>query len=262
MQPGKSETIGATSAAALNGGEQQPQQVSQGQQGEQGQQQPAQQSSQDGGRLYAGRFKTVEEMEQAFLASQQTQQKSSEGSPATIDESGDEGVKNVLTAAGLNQDEFTKEFEANGDLSEDSYKKLEKHGFPREMVQVYVEGLKARQSAYSAAVYGPAGGEQGYNELIAWAKANLNAEQKRAFNEAVTSGDVNRASLAVQGLVAMRGGNKPQFLNGKATSAEVGPQPFKSQAQVVEAMRDPRYRRDPAYRKEVADRLRVSPVFR
>ncbi|WP_251275208.1 capsid assembly protein, partial [Enterobacter hormaechei] len=91
---------------------------------------------------------------------------------------------------------------------------------------------------------------------------NLSAEQKRAFNEAVQSGDAGRAALAVQGLVALRGGNG-RLLNGKtAANADAGPKPFQSQAQVVEAMRDVRYHRDPAYRAEVSARLAVSPLFK
>jgi hypothetical protein len=46
------------------------------------------------------------------------------------------------------------------------------------------------------------------------------------------------------------------MLTGKAPSTK-GDQ-FKSQAQVIEAMNDPRYEKDPAYRKEVADKLERS----
>jgi len=129
-------------------------------------------------------------------------------------------------------------------------------------VDVYVDGLRARVQTYENAVYSPAGGKAGYDGLVQWAKTNLSAEQKRAFNEAVQSGDAGRAALAVQGLVALRGGNG-RLLNGKtASNADAGPKPFQSQAQVVEAMRDVRYHRDPAYRAEVSARLAVSPLFK
>ena len=43
-----------------------------------------------------------------------------------------------------------------------------------------------------------------------------------------------------------------------ATNAGSKPEPFRSAAQVRDAMADGRYRADPAYRAEVADRLAAS----
>ena len=50
-----------------------------------------------------------------------------------------EQAQNVLEAAGLNLDEFTQEFTDNGNLSEDSFSKLENAGFPRAMVDQYIK---------------------------------------------------------------------------------------------------------------------------
>ena len=214
-------------------------------------------------KLYGGKCKSVEELEAAFLA---TQQPPNETPPSdngnadgksglTIDE---DGASDALTRAGLSMDDFSTEFAEKGALSEDSYKKLADAGFPKDLVEVYVDGLRARTESYENAVFAAAGGKDGYPALIQWAAANLSAEQKRAFNEAVQSGDAGRAALAVQGVVALRGGN-PRLLNGKsAPNADAGVKPFRSIAEVVAAQRDPRYRRDPAYRKDVEARLRVS----
>ena len=53
-------------------------------------------------------------------------------------------------------------------------------------------------------------------------------------------------------------GSEGEMLTGKAPSTR-GDQ-FKSQAQLIEAMNDPRYENDPAYRKEIADKLERSDV--
>lgn len=257
-QPGKSEVT-----VSLDGITQDGQQPGQG--APQDTQQTADGGQGDGGgeRLFGGKFKSVEELEAAYAElSKPADDKGGKGGPATIDDASEDDARDALARAGLNLDDFANEFNTTGSLSEDSYKKLQDAGYPKELVDVYVDGLRARVQSYEAAVYAPAGGKDGYAALIQWAKTNLNAEQKRAFNEAVQSGDAGRASLAVQGLVALRGGNG-RLLNGKtAAGADVGPKPFQSAAQVVEAMRDPRYHRDPAYRKEVSERLAVSPLFK
>ena len=211
-----------------------------------------------------GGFNSVEELVAAHeaLKNSQVAPKTDEtkGGPPKIDDG--DAVSDALKTAGLNQDTFTQEFAESGTLSEDSFKSLESKGFSREMVNVYLEGLRAQQSAYNAAVFAPAGGEAQYGELLKWAGTNLNAEEKRAFNEAVGSGDAARAALAVQGLSARRGTPGGKLINGKtASNADAGPKPFKSLTEVSEAKRDPRYRRDPAFRQEVSERLRVSNVL-
>ena len=51
------------------------------------------------------------------------------------------------------------------------------------------------------------------------------------------------------------------MLSGRNAPDVSGIQPFRSQAQVVAAMSDPRYDNDPAYRAEIAQRLEISNTF-
>jgi hypothetical protein len=219
-------------------------------------------------RLFGGEFKTVEELEAAYAASKTpavAQEEDAEAAAAAAaeaaaDEDKDKAVADALTSAGLDQTVFTEEFASTGTLSEDSFKSLADKGYPRELVDVYLDGLKARQANYQNAVYGPAGGESGYKEILAWAGKNLEADEIAAFNDAVTSGDAARAKLAVAGLTAQAKGTRaPSLLQGRATAG--GIEPFKSRVEVQNAMRDPRYARDPAYRNEISERLRVSEVY-
>ena len=53
-------------------------------------------------------------------------------------------------------------------------------------------------------------------------------------------------------------GVEGEMLTGKAPSTTKDQ--FKSQAQLIEAMNDPRYDNDPAFRKEIADKLERSDV--
>ena len=77
-----------------------------------------------------------------------------------------------------------------------------------------------------------------------------------AFDNLLDTGDPGSIQLAVNGLKAQfeeATGYEGRMLSGKApsTSGDV----YKSQAQLVEAMSDPRYDRDPAYRQGVIEKL-------
>ena len=86
-----------------------------------------------------------------------------------------------------------------------------------------------------------------------------------AFNNALNSGDEGAILNQLKGLqydFMMTNGYEPKLSGGRAPSSEV--KGFTSEAQVVEAMNDPRYsgtNPDPAYIREVERRIAVSNVF-
>ena len=105
------------------------------------------------------------------------------------------------------------------------------------------------------------GGESEYNNMIGWAKGNLSDQDIALFDGVMDKGDAASAFFAIQALKSRyleANGSEGEMLTGKAPSTK-GDQ-FKSQAQVIEAMNDPRYDKDPAFRREVADKLERSDV--
>ena len=81
------------------------------------------------------------------------------------------------------------------------------------------------------------------------------------YDSVMESGDRNAAFFAMQALSYKYGesvGVEGKLVQGKApTETTKG---FKSQAEVVNAMQDPRYDRDPAYRQEIMAKLERSNV--
>ncbi len=68
----------------------------------------------------------------------------------------------------------------------------------------------------------------------------------------------------VAGLMATyqeNAGYEGRMYSGQDAPDRGGLQPFRSQAQVVAAMSDPRYDNDPAYRADIAARLEISNTF-
>jgi len=106
-----------------------------------------------------------------------------------------------------------------------------------------------------------AGGDQGYNSMMGWAKDSLQKEEIDMYDAVMERGDPLACYFAVQALKYRyddASGVDGKMLTGKAPSNR-GDQ-FQSQAQVVEAMSDPKYDNDPAYRREIMEKLERSNV--
>lgn len=106
------------------------------------------------------------------------------------------------------------------------------------------------------------GGQDTFNAVQAWAKENLDQAELDAYNREVNSGDYYRARNALQSLsYAYREneGSEPQLLGGKisANATDV----FRSTAEVMQAMNDPRYLKDSAYTNDVQEKLVRSEVL-
>jgi len=156
---------------------------------------------------------------------------------------------------------FADEFETGGALSDDSFTELEGMGYPREMVETYIKGMQSGATADVAAVMDVAGGEEGYAELTDWAKQSLDTKELELYNNMVDGGTEN-AKMAVEWLASKREaaeGSEPSLLQGRASAASKDE--FRSTAQVVAAMKDPRYGKDSAYTKDVEEKLGRSSVF-
>ena len=152
-------------------------------------------------------------------------------------------------------------FENDGQLSDETYKKLEEVGLPRDLVDSYAAGQQALLQSEETQIKGVAGGD--YDAMAEWANEHLPSEEIDAFDEAVTSGSVQQAKLAVQGLHARyqnATGSRPKTLVQGAVSGS-STMPFKSMQELARAQSDPRYRSgDKAYHQEIDRRLAVSNI--
>ena len=101
-----------------------------------------------------------------------------------------------------------------------------------------------------------AGGDEAYSNMVNWASENLDQKSISAFDEIINTGSVDSIKLAVTALKSQydnANGYGGTMLSGKppTTSKDV----FRSQAELVNAMSDPRYEKDPAYRQDLIEKL-------
>ena len=167
-------------------------------------------------------------------------------------------AEEALESRGLDLAEFSDEFAEKGELSAESFEKLEKAGIPKTFVDAYIEGQKALANQLRSDVFTAVGGEQQYQTMLAWAQTALTKAEQDAFNKA-TLGSREEVMLAVNSLKGrFEGayGRSPNLLGGSQQGT--APQGYASRQEMTAAMRDPRYSRDPAYRASVAAKLAVS----
>ena len=225
--------------------------------------------------LLAGKYKNAEDLEAAYLSLQkklgQEEQDYEESDEGYEEEEGsDEEVSDEAPAVSL-INEASEEYYANdGQLSEETISRFSEMS-SQDLVNAYLEiqanNPQAPQQAVQLSesdvnqVQNAAGGEANYNRVINWAAENLTEGAIDAFDSVVDSGNPMAINIAFQGLQAEyneANGYEGRMLQGKAPSS--AGERFRSQAELVAAMGDPRYDTDPAYRADVVEKLNNSDL--
>ena len=217
--------------------------------------------------LLAGKYKDAAELEKAYI---ELQKKLGEnGEEEVQQESADEEPEETTLSDGASLiTSANDEFYANdGKLSEETLEKFSSMS-SKELVEAYLEvqGTPEFQAQSSDTadlsdaeinqVKNAVGGEQAYSNIIGWAQDNLDAQAQEAFDSIVATGSVQAINIAVAGLKSQyeaANGFEGKMYTGKPpkSSGDV----FRSQAELVRAMSDPRYDSDPAYRQDVIEKL-------
>jgi len=215
----------------------------------------------------AGKYKNAQELKKAYLELQSklgAQEQSSEPEQAS-EEPAEETADEVVDFLWEVNDEYEK---TGGKLSAETMEKFS--NMPsQDLVEAFfryqdtVEKTPAAQGvelsdAEINQVQNFVGGAEKYQELVSWAGENFSEEEIAAFDSVVETGNIPAIKLAIQALQYRYNDNmgyEGNMIQGKpAQSREV----FRSQAELVRAMSDPRYDQDPAYRMEIMEKLERS----
>jgi len=232
--------------------------------------------------LILGKFKSVEDLAASYKELEgKLGQVTEEDQPQTEEETettdaefnaeefyGD-GLASVLEEVGIDPQEISNRFQESGEINEDDYAKLGEAGFSKQVIDTYLDGLRGTSGEADEIptkqiqdIKDSIGGDSAYEQMQKWATANLSPAEIKAFDNLTQTADAPAIKMAVQGLYfqyqnAM--GVEPNLVSGRASSS--GPTPYRSTAEVVTAMSDPRYGKDVTYTEDVQRRLGGSDVF-
>ena len=215
--------------------------------------------------LLAGKFKDAEDLEQAYIELQRKLGNREEVTPEETEQEPVEEVEQEVDTSFL--DRLWEESQT--DYSEETLQQLQSMD-PADLAQMYLDfrsqveegGQTETISAEDvSSLQGIVGGEEQYGQMIAWAQESLSEQEIEMYDSVMERGDPLACYFAVNSL-AFRfqeaQGYDGQMLTGKAPAAQQ--QGFRSQAELVRAMSDPRYDNDPAYRSDVASKLEASDL--
>lgn len=214
--------------------------------------------------MLAGKYKNAEELEAAYIELQKKlgtpkESEETEETTETEEESEETSADSSL---------FDRLYEeSKGEFSEETLKAIAE-AKPQDLAKMYLDyrynNSQEKQTiseADASSLKNSVGGEKNYSQMLQWAANNMNEQEISMYDSVMDSGNAGAAYFAMQALsyrykdsVGVEG----NLLQGKA--AANSSRGFKSQAEVVTAMQDPRYDRDPAYRQEVMAKLESSNV--
>lgn len=211
--------------------------------------------------LLAGKYKDAQELEKAYIELQ----------TKLGDQSGESQQQQPppeLTTA----DKLSKAFESyQNDSSQNDYLEDFKDVSKEDLIKTFFEASKSNQNQQPSPadddlsdsqlneIYNRAGGQESYQQMIKWAANNLSQEETAAFDAMIDSGNMLQINLAVDGVLKRyndMNNQDGQLLQGRGVPPVGG---YRSQAEVIRDMQDPRYDNDPAYRNDVMEKLARSP---
>ena len=231
--------------------------------------------------LLAGKYKDAQELEKAYV---ELQKKLGEGSQASGDteQPTDEVEQETQDTEDKEEtdgdapdfaflDTLYEEGTSGKEFSEDSLEKLSKLS-NSEVADMHLRWVQDAATKYIPKppdftqenvnqLKNAVGGEAKFNDMITWAGQNLSEQEISMFDDVMERGDANSAFFAVKALSYKYQdsiGNEGNMITGTAPKSDGNV--FRSQAEVVKAMRDSRYDRDPAYRQDIQNKLARSNI--
>ena len=221
--------------------------------------------------MLAGKFKDAEELEKAYIELQKklgTRDEPEETEEVREQETSEEievtPAQELITSA-------SAEYYEKGELTPETMERF-KEMSSSELVETYlkmqqeqpqqqVEATRDLTDAETNAIFNQVGGEASYNNLMEWASENLPDSYTQAYDDVIDKGNPYAIQIALAGLQAQyeaANGVDGNLRTGRAVVEKADT--FRSQAEVIQAMNDPRYESDPAYRQDVFQKLERSEI--
>jgi len=214
--------------------------------------------AQEEAQLLAGKYKSTEDLEKGYLELQKrlSSKQEDEEEVETDDQQQEEDSDDDVSLYDVIMESFRQ-----GQWDQETVNQVSKMD-PIDVANMF---LQNQQQEYVASaddiqrIQASVGGDESYATMMQWASENLSDNEIAMYDAVMDRGDPLGMYFAAQALysrVQDAVGVDGRLLTGSAPRNNVDA--FRSQAEVVRAMNDPRYDNDPAYRQDVADKLERS----
>ena len=226
--------------------------------------------------MLAGKYKNAQELENAYIElEKKLGEKSGEVSEEPSSDEPQAEEKSDTPDESPDGFAFLEELyeqasSEKGEISKEMVDKLSNMS-KQDIIQNFLQFRADAESKYEAVsdlsneqvqgLKNVVGGDQNYANMLQWAQSNLSKQEIDMYDAVMARGDVNSAFFAVNSLAQRyqdRVGYEGKMLTGNAPSSKGDT--YRSQAEMVAAMSDPKYDNDPAYRRDVMEKVARSDM--
>ena len=228
--------------------------------------------------LIMGKFKSQEDLEKAYielqrkLSSGEKAEEDSEETPETSETPSWLNAEYEEGSAGAAIQQANKDVMSGGEITEETYAALEQAGIPRDVAEAYANQAVQAQAEQSASIdtgetealegiVESLGGNETFKAVQEWAGKNLTKEEVEYVDNIAENGTLEdlqfvysqlnqRYQLSVQ-QVPSKESRLVKGENVVTTATDV----YRSRAEEMRDMKDPRYENDPAYRSRVYEKM-------
>lgn len=165
-------------------------------------------------------------------------------------------VSKALDKKGVDYNALSEEYAMTGTLSDKSMAELAKVGISADMVSAYIEGCKARAELERNELAECVGGRESMDEIINWAATNLKQEEIISLNAIRNRFELEAVLIGLKTRMEEKEGKTANYQKGDGDKTSIGG--FRSQAEMFEAIKNPKYNKDEAYRADVQKKIAAS----
>jgi|DEB0MinimDraft_6_1074348.scaffolds.fasta_scaffold00079_10 hypothetical protein len=203
------------------------------------------------------KFKTPEDMARSYAELEKKLGSNKQQQEEAVEQATQESATNM---DGLISSAETEFLENGGELSDSTYEQFEKMGVPRAVVDQVRDMRVAQAEQTRQQIINEFGGQESVDAMSTFAARNYDDGMIERLNGMLASNDLATVRMAMNQIRSDFQAQAPaqdptRRVSGRSLPAIEG---FRSQAEIIEAINDPRYRNDNAYREDVERRIGMS----
>lgn len=144
--------------------------------------------------------------------------------------------------------------ETKGTVEEADYAPLVEAGLSRDMIDTYLEGIKAQETLHMNAAFALAGGEDNFKAASEWASRSMSDESLATYNRLLKAGEAKAGINLLMSEYQAARPSEGSFVESDGSSS-ASSDIFRSLAEMTAAINDPRYNKDSAFRDDVGAKI-------
>lgn len=168
----------------------------------------------------------------------------------------EEQAQEVLQVKGFDYAELQNEFLTTGEISQETRKQLSEVGITNELVDSFIEGQQAKAEQEKNEIATCVGGRQNFDNIIKWAATNLSETEIKSINSVTDKKVIQIILKDLKTRMEEQEGITPNYTNGDG--GKPAREVYRSQAEMFEAISNPKYTKDEAYRSDVQRKIAAS----